>query len=200
MNLKTLILSSLLILFITGCGKNDAESITPTQIEKEPEATIPVINNLSKEYLFTGDELIIIGDNFNQTDFQTKVFVNDTVIEPSSLSSTEIKLILETEKTGPSQIAVEVDGKLSEVAYFYALKKGWNQLTLDGNVELKKAIVLDNDDDIYVLGDLLSGASSWSNRLFKISPSAESFISTQVANVMNGSISNFGYNCVGFVH
>ncbi|OQD43189.1 hypothetical protein BUL40_04940 [Croceivirga radicis] len=190
MKLKNLVFITLFIVLFTGCGKDDPDTQAPVPIDKEPEAIIPTISSLSKEYLFMGDELVINGANFIQIDFETKVFVNNKLIAPSSLSSTEIKLMLEPEEEGPSEIVVEVDGKLSESAFIYVLKKGWNKLVLDRNREFKKAVVLEEEDDIYVLGDLISGSGS-SNRLFKISPSPEKFISTQVPNIMNGSISNF---------
>lgn len=196
MKFPHLILVSLLVLFLTGCGKDDPVAPT-TPKDKDPIAIAPRITNLSQDYLIEGDQLTISGTNFNQADFETKIFVNGSELAPTSLTKEEITVIIDTEEGGPSNVVIEVDGRKSEAAFLYILNKGWNKLVLDREREFKKAMVLDNDDDIYVMGDLEPGSSSFYNVVFKLSPTFQNFKEQAIPDIMNGSLSNFEIDSTG---
>jgi hypothetical protein len=148
---KILIIAILSIggLFIScsSDGSDDNTTKTPVTpiIIPQPSAT-----TLSSEFLFTGDLLEIVGTNFVNKDYPTKIFINDIEVSPKEISNTKIQLLItDAQKAGVNTLKIQIEKVSSMPVNFFIIAKGWNKVDALENKDVHTSCVFDESKTIF---------------------------------------------------
>lgn len=151
---KLLIVTILSIggLFIS-CSSNESEDNTPKTPVILPPSAIS-ISSVSSELVFTGDLLEILGTDFINKDYPTKIFINDVEVSPKDLANTKIQiLITDALKAGVNTLKLQIDKVSSKPISFFIMAKGWNKLNAFGDKDVITSCVFDESKTIFSLVD-----------------------------------------------
>jgi hypothetical protein len=154
---KLLILTILAIGgFFISCSGDGSDNNTP-QAPVTPVILVPsaiTISSVSSEFVFTGDLLEIVGTNFMNKDYSTKIFINDIEVSPKELSNTKIQIsITDALKPGVNTLRLEIDKVVSFPVSFFIMAKGWNKLSPFGEKDIITSCILDESKTIFSLVD-----------------------------------------------
>jgi hypothetical protein len=150
---KLLILTILsmggLFISCSSDGSDDNTSQTSvTPVILQPAAI--TISSISSEFVFTGDLLEIVGTDFINKDYPTKIFINDVEISPKELANTKIQiLITDALKAGTNTLKLQIDKISSKPISFFVIAKGWNKLEAFGGKDIITSCVFDESRSIF---------------------------------------------------
>jgi hypothetical protein len=151
---KLLIVTILSIggLFIS-CSSNESEDNTPKTPVILPPSAI-TISSISAELVFTGDLLEIVGTNFINKDYPTKILINDVEVSPKELANTKILLsITDALKAGINTLKLQIDKVSSNPMSFFVMAKGWNKINAYNNYDVHTSCVFDESKTIFSFVD-----------------------------------------------
>lgn len=153
MTKKLLLLSLLLIggVFVSCSSDNsgdDAPVLPPPPVVIEPS---PIkITSVSSEFLIAGENLEITGSNFTNKDYPTKIFINDIEVTPKEITAGKILLSYsDVIKTGVNTLKIQIQKINSTPLNFFVIAKGWNKLTVLGDVDINTSSVFDNSNTLF---------------------------------------------------
>ena len=168
MKKKLLLLSTLLTaVFFVSCS-SDNSGDTPPPVVAQP---LPItISAASSEFLIPGENLEITGTNFVNKDYPTKIFINNTAITPKEISNTKIILTVPTDlTTGTNTLKLQINSLNSSPISFFTMAKGWNKLTLLGNVDIQSSSALESSNTIFsYINSITSNDGSFSGAAAKL--------------------------------
>jgi hypothetical protein len=153
MTKKLLLLSLLLIggLFVSCSSDNSGEEapvLPPVVIEPSPSPI--TITTVSSEFLIVGENLEITGTNFTNKDYPTKIFINDIEVTPKEITSSKILLSYsDVIKSGANTLKIQIQKVNSTPLNFFVIAKGWNKLTVLGDVDINTSSVFDNSNTLF---------------------------------------------------
>lgn len=150
MKKKLLLLSLLLIggLFVS-CSSDDSGDNTPAPPLVSQPAPI-TITTVSSEFLIAGENLEITGTNFINKDYPTKIFINDIEVTPKEITNSKILLSYsEVIKTGANTLKIQIQKVNSTPLNFFIIAKGWNKLSVLGDIDINTSSVFDNSNTLF---------------------------------------------------
>lgn len=145
--MKKITILSFLLLFTTfiSCSSDEpAKETLITPVIVTPSAI--TITSASSEFLYSGETLEILGANFVNKDYPTKIFLNDIEVTPKSLTNTTLQVVIpENIRTGNNVLKIKIDKVVSPDVSFYTLAKGWNQLNLFATNDIINSAIFDEN-------------------------------------------------------
>lgn len=153
MTKKLLLLSLLLIggLFVSCSSDNSGEN-TPTTppVVIDPTPAPITITSVSSEFLIIGENLEITGTNFINKDNPTKIFINDIEVTPKEITSSKILISYsDVIKTGANNLKIQIQKVSSAPLNFFVIAKGWNKLSVLGDIDINTSSVFDNSNTLF---------------------------------------------------
>lgn len=144
--MKNQILITFILLIIFSC-KEDVPEPSPYDVVQ------PQISQLSPDFLFTGDTLTITGSNFIDSNFDTKVFIDDVEYNVNSISNNEIQIEITT-PMGLEQKQIKL--KIGEITsldkeFFIMPKQTWHPVISEGISKYYKVKIFPDTDIVYYL-------------------------------------------------
>jgi hypothetical protein len=181
---KLLIVTILSIggLFIS-CSSDGSDDKTPktpeTPIVSKPSAI--TMSSISSELVFTGDLLEIVGTNFINKDYPTKIFINDVEVSPKDLANTKIQiLITDNLKAGVNTLKLQIDKVSSNPMSFFVMAKGWNKINAYGDYDVHTSSVFDESKTIFSFVDTDSRDNAFWGAAKKLEGKSTGYITTQI--------------------
>jgi hypothetical protein len=142
-------------LFIS-CSSDSSDDNT-SQAPVTPVVLQPstiTMSSISSEFVFTGDLLEIVGTNFINKDYPTKIFINDIEVSSKELSNTKIQLsITDALKAGVNTLKLQIDKVSSKPISFFVMAKGWNKVNAYGDYDVHTSSVFDESKTIFSFVD-----------------------------------------------
>jgi len=153
MRTTSLLLSFIFVFIIVSCSSDNETVEQDLKKDLTEEVPAPSISSLSHEYILVGEKLEINGDNFLNSKYETKLFINgiEKIITPSSNNKITID-IEESMGMKKSALYVMIEDKKTDTKNIFIRPKGWF-LIEEIKMEILKAFIFDNSDTITILAD-----------------------------------------------
>ncbi|MFN7098972.1 MAG: IPT/TIG domain-containing protein [Flavobacterium sp.] len=190
--MKKITILSLLILFsiFISCSSDEPAKETPiTPVIVTPSAI--TITSASSEFLYSGETLQILGANFVNKDYPTKIVLNDIEVTPKSLTNTTLQVVIpENIRTGNNVLKIQIDKIISPSVAFYAMVKGWNKLEIFGEKDVVNSSVFDESKTLFSFVDMNISSNSFNGQGVKLSPMKDGY-KEQIINASGGTYGSF---------